>query len=314
MNKYIAIDVGGSKMLGAQYDEEGQVLKRYKVKTKAHRGRKPVFETLLSVIDQLFDPDVVAMGILMPGVIQNARRVEMCSNIPFEKMDLAELIEEKYPVPVLLGNDVDLAVLGEWKQGGYTEQHVVGIFVGTGVGGGFIFHGQLYTGQGGAAEIGHMPYKRDGLLCGCGQFGCLETVAAKSGMLQLIEKERKKGTESILFDTLIPGEMFHTTDLYRAWQKGDPLARKVISKSVEALGYAVGTLNTLLRPELFIFGGGVMESFYDEICEELHEKALAHTMPALRDNVRFIRSFLGDDAGITGAYYLAKEASLGRRL
>ncbi len=313
MSKYIAVDVGGSKILGALYDEEGQLLQRYKVKTKAHRGREVVYQTLLGVIDTLFSEDVAAMGILIPGVISNSRRVEMCSNIPFEKMDLSELLEEKYRVPVLLGNDVNLAVFGEWKHGGYEEKNIVGVFVGTGVGGGFILNGKLYTGKGGAAEIGHMLYKENGNLCGCGQFGCLETVAAKSGMLTFMEKERSKGTESVLFEKLIPGEMFHTTDLYDAWKLGDPLAKKVMKRSMHALGVALGSLNTLLHPELFIFGGGVMESFYEEICEELHEILLTHTMPPLREDVRFIRSYLGDDAGITGAFYLAKEALDGQR-
>lgn len=307
MRKYIAIDIGGSKILGALYDEEGNQLGRKKKKTKAHLGREAVIDRLLQVIDGLWSPDVVGMGILIPGVVSDARYIAFTSNIPLSELPLSDLLEKKYKVPVRLGNDVNLALYGEWKKGEYEEKNVLGVFVGTGVGGGFLLGGELFTGRGGAAEIGHMNYQPGGNPCGCGLKGCLEAYAAKSGMLALIEKERKKGTKSPLIDHITPGEMFHTSDLYSAYQSGDPLAKKVIAQSVKALGASLGTLNNLLHPELFIFGGGIMEAFYDEICEDLHTELCKNTMTPLRENVRFVRSFLGDDAGITGAYYLAKE-------
>lgn len=308
MSKYIAVDIGGTKILGSLFNEDGKILSRHKVKTGAHRGREAVLQTLYGVIDELFQSDVKSMGVLIPGVVRDGKHVQMCTNVPFENMNLSKLLEDRYQVPVLLGNDVSLAVYGEWRHAGYNEKHVIGVFVGTGLGGGFIFDGKLYTGRGAAAEIGHIPYKDNNILCGCGRIGCAETEAGKIGMLHFIEKEQKRGVSSSLFECISPGQMFHTNDLYDAWKQGDPLAKKVIKRSVRALAVTLGTLNTLLHPELFILGGGVMESFYEDICEELHNKMLSHTMPALSGGVRFVRCCLGDDAGITGAYYLAKEA------
>ncbi len=305
---YIAVDLGGSKILGALF-ENGEIIETNKKKTKANLGTKVVTERIFSVIDDLVSKaDVVeGIGIIVPGLVENSRKIITCTNVPLDNVPFADLVEEKYKCKCILGNDVDLAIYGEYMSLDDRPNNVVGIFVGTGIGGGLIFNGNLYTGSGFTAEIGHVVVEENGKKCGCGNKGCFEAYASKTAMLKKINKERKKGRKSILIDKLDKEDMIKSSLLKEAYDKNDELAHELVMTSCRYIGRMVGMLSTILTPDVFIFGGGIIESFREEMTEKIKIISKRFTLKEIGDNLDIRISKLGDNAGITGAYYLIKE-------
>ncbi len=311
MRGTIGLDIGGTKILGALFDEQGEIINRVKKKTKADEGIETVRKQIMKVIDQLCeeeDLEIIGIGAGAPGVILEGKAVHFSPNIPFRDENLAKLIQADYDVPFVLGNDVNVAMFGEWRRGKYKEKrNVIGLFIGTGVGGAIIIDGKLYTGAGGAGELGHMVVQPEGTLCGCGAKGCLEAYASKAGMLTAIRAELERGRASLLTDMVDPlGAMIKSSQLEEAYKEKDSLAREVIERAAYYLGVATGSLVNIFHPDLLILGGGLMESLGEELIQPIVAETRRHTMPGLLDGVSIDLSHLSDDAGIIGAYELIR--------
>ena len=191
--KYVVgVDLGGTKMLAGLLDRNFKVLVSEKSKVQVSEGEKHFMDSVIECIrtllkDYEIEPkDLMGIGMGCPGIIDSKRGVVLNSpNIPFlEQYPLSKKLQKVFKTPVAIGNDVNVGLFGEQRFGaakGY--DHVVGIFLGTGVGGGLIINGEIYGGAtGGAGEIGHMVIDPQGILCGCGQRGCLETIAGRLGI------------------------------------------------------------------------------------------------------------------------------------
>lgn len=312
MKAYIGLDIGGTKILGALYDEEGKLLHKAKKKTKASEGVDSVIAQIFKVINHLLsfkDIELLGIGAGSPGLIKDDAIVTFSPNIPFRDFDLGALITKEYHVPFVLGNDVNVAMYGEWKASDMKDaKNVLGLFVGTGVGGAIIIDGKLYTGKGGAAEFGHMVVNPEGANCGCGSHGCLEAYASKTGIQNAFQSQLKKGRESILKDYLKEdGAIIKSSSLKMAYDQKDQLTIEVIHQSTYFLGIALGSLINLFHPDLVIFGGGIMEAMGEELLPLIKNEAVRHTMPGILNDVELRLSHLSDDAGIYGAYQLIKD-------
>ncbi|WP_459128718.1 ROK family protein [Guggenheimella bovis] len=304
MNTYLSVDVGGSKILGCLFDENRKVLEKHLIETCAHLGREEVKVRLITLIEKLLKENTLGISVILPCVIKDDICVE-CSNVPINGFDVRKHLEERFKRPVFIGNDVNLALYGEVKE--REVKHAVGIYVGTGVGGGLFFNGELYTGLGAAGEVGHMTVAYEGLPCGCNGQGCLEAYASKRAMLKEIVRAKERKEESLLFQFITNDEeMFKLEDLYNVYKKGDALAKALIDRSTHYLALTVSNLHTLLHPEVFILGGGVIETFGEIMLPEITKKAKLLTMPSLRDDLRIERTILGDDGGVIGGYYQVK--------
>lgn len=312
---YIGLDIGGTKIIGALFDEDENIVKSVKKKTKAREGKEAIFSQISKVIDGLLEgiekEDVAGMGAGVPGIIDSEKGVVVFSpNIPWENYNLKEELEERYGIRLRIGNDVNVGVLGEWKYGaGKNYRNIVGIFVGTGIGGGLVLNGQIYEGKIGAAgEIGHMNISADGPVCGCGARGCLEAVASKTAMQKDIEAQLRRGRESMFRELLgTNGEIIKSEQIKQAYDAGDELAVEVVEKAAMYIGNAVASLINILNPELIIFGGGVMESMGDELIPLIKKSARRYTMPKLLEACEIKTAKLGDNAGLYGALTLAKQ-------
>jgi len=309
MGRYIGLDIGGTKILGILYDEQGRELKRVKKKTKAISGLETVTNQIFRVVDELIDEmegTLKGIGAGSPGIIVNESVIAFSPNIPFSNFDLGQLMENRYQVPFVLGNDVNVAMYGEWKASGIDSvNNVLDIFVGTGVGGAIIINKQLYVGQGGAGEIGHMIVNPGGVTCGCGSHGCLEAYASKTGMQKAVVAAIQKGRHTTLQEYLErDGAVMKSSSLKSAFDEGDDLAIGVVERAAYYLGLATANLVNIFHPDLIIFGGGVMEALGDELMPMIIKEANRHAMIGLMDEVSFRLSHLGDDAGVYGAYQL----------
>lgn len=310
MNAYIGLDIGGTKILGVLYDEEGKELDRAKKKTKAAEGSDVALEQIIKVVEQLLlnkDVDLKGIGAGAPGLIKDEGTVVFSPNIPFIDFDLKKIITERYHCPFVLGNDVNVGMFGEWKHTGHDEvRSILGLFIGTGIGGAIIINGELYLGQGSAAEMGHMVLNNEGVICGCGTQGCFEAYASKTAMQKFIVAQLKKGRASVLKEAIEAGGVIKSSALQEAYMNDDPLALEVIDRAVHYMGLATANYVNIFHPEMFIFSGGIIESFGRPMLEAVIKEARIHAMPGLVDDVDFRLSVMGDDAGVYGGYQLIR--------
>ncbi|MBF0619183.1 MAG: ROK family protein [Candidatus Omnitrophica bacterium] len=226
-------------------------------------------------------------------------------------------MSKRLKTAIELGNDVNLGVLGEcWLGAGKKAANIVGIFPGTGVGGGIIIHGEFLTGaQGAAAEIGHMQIDPNGPLCTCGNTGCLEASAGRWAIERDICAALKSGEKSLI--TKIAGnniQQIKSSMLAKALTAKDPLVTRIMTQAANAIGRACVSLNHIFNPDMFLFGGGVIEACGDMILNTA-EKALKND-PFFKQlkTPRVVASKLGDDATMLGAAAMAikKTHTLGK--
>ncbi len=316
----VGVDVGGTKILAGLFDSSFECIGTAKVSTKAQRGVEAVIERIdRSVRDAVDEADlsmkqVAGVGIGAPGAVDFpngtvifAPNMEGWKDVPLKKE-----LEKHLGVPVFVENDANIAVLGvhvaELKS---KPRSIVGIFVGTGIGGGLIMDGELYSGfNHTAGEIGHMVLDINGPKCGCGNRGCFEALASRTAIFQRIKAGIKDGEKTMLTEMLGDGlEDLRSGDLRKAIRRGDKFTAKVIEQAAEYIGIGVANLVNIFNPEVVVLGGGVVEALSDEMLPTIIKTAKDHAMPGTIKGVEIISSKLGDNAGITGAAVLARRGT-----
>ena len=254
MPKYnICLDVGGTKVLGAIFNENDEIIFRLKKRSTANGSASADVEAvIISVVEEMIeasgiDPkELNAIASCAPGVIDQDRGVVLFTpNLPWRDYDIRSAMMQRFGVPFFVGNDVNLGVLGEHEYGaakGYND--VVGFFVGTGLGGGLILNGELYTGNRfKAAEYGHMILEPKGPKCNCGQRGCLEAFSSKTGMTNYIRTQMDKGRRTMMADAVRDG-VFRSKKLKKAVAAGDPVACEAVDRACHYLAIAAGNIIT----------------------------------------------------------------------
>lgn len=311
---YIGIDLGGTKILGALFNEEGDIVKKSKIKTRAAEGKEHVFSQITKVIDELVDEidikEVKAIGAGVPGIIDGKNGIVVFTpNLPWENYELTKEVTEKYGIPMYIGNDVNVGIMGERMYGAAKGlENVIGIFVGTGIGGGIIIEGKLYEGKTGAAgEIGHITIDPKGPICGCGARGCLEAIASKTAILKYIKAQLLRGRKSTLSEDINEeSTILKSGHLKKSYENNDELSLEVIEKMCEDIGIGTSSLMNILNPEAIVFGGGIIESLGEILLPKIKKTARQYAMPKIFENCEFKIAELGDDAGIMGALALAQ--------
>ncbi len=315
-----AVDLGGTKILAALFDPQGRIVARAKKPTGADHSPAAVIDRMVDCIyaasgdAAVAAAQVLACGVGAPGPIDpQTGTVEVAPNLGWEQVPLRAELERRLGIPVAVGNDVRVAVLAESVAGaGRGVRHMVGIWPGTGVGGGLILDGQLYHGAHDlAGEIGHITVKLGGPRCGCGGRGHLEALASRTAIVREIAKAVKKGEKTVL--TRIVGrekDLLKATsgDLAEAWEQGDKVVSKVLDKAAKALAAGIASVANLLNPELVVLGGGVIEGLGEPYVEEIRRRVRKHPLYGATRDLRIVKAALGDDAGITGAALLARRA------
>ena len=250
--------------------------------------------------------DVGGVGIGVPGPVVKGRIVKFFANFPWpENLDLAAEFEERLGLKVKVDNDVNVITLGEmWKGAGKGHKNVLGIAVGTGIGGGIIIDGNLVSGKNGTAgEIGHSKVVKDGKLCGCGQKGCWEAYASATGLIREAQGRLIVNKKNKLYEDT-KGREVEAKDIFDAAKDGDEFSMDIVDYEVDYLALGISNLLNILDPEIIVMGGGVSLAG-DFLLDKLRERLKKYALPSALEGLEIVEAELGNDAGILGAAHLA---------
>ena len=307
----LAIDMGGTKIVAAIISNRGQVIAREHNLTLADQGPQSVINRMLSAIDRLIsstgiDPSRLnSISIAAAGAIDfEGGVVTLSANLPgWRDIPLRDTVREKYGVNTFLINDASAAALGEHRFGaGRGVNNLILLTLGTGIGGGIIIDGKLYSGvSGSAGEIGHMTVDVNGPRCSCGNIGCLEMLASGTAVAREAIKRIRQGGRSALTE-IVGGEIESITAemVEVAARGGDPLALEVILKVAYYLGVGMVNLVHIFNPEMIIVGGG-MAKMGDLLLAPARQVVTEHAFQLPAQAVSIVTAQLGDDAGVLGA-------------
>ena len=311
----ICLDVGGTKVLGAIFNEKDEIIYRLKKRSKSGgEGSADVEKVIISVVEEMIEESGIdrsklnAIASCAPGVIDQDRGIVLFTpNLPWRDYDMASSMRKKFGVPFYVGNDVNLGVLGEYHFGaGRGYKNIVGFFVGTGMGGGLVLNGSLYTGnQFKAAEYGHMVLDPEGPLCNCGQRGCLEAFSSKQGMSAYIRQQAARGRETLMAEAVQEG-VFRSKKLKKALEAGDKVAMEAVDRACHWLAVAAGNMINIFSPDLVLLGGGVIEAVGDLFLEKVLAEVDRYCMPLIRSTVDIKIADLGDDSILYGDLAMIK--------
>lgn len=316
----LGVDLGGTKILAGVFDAKFDLKGTTKLSTKADRGVEAVIDRIARCVNDAVDEcdlglkQVRGIGIGAPGAVDaESGRVIFAPNLPgWKDIPLKKELEKRLSVPVFVGNDCNVCTLGTFdREYKAKPKHLVGIFIGTGIGGGLVVNGQLYEGHNlTAGEIGHMVIEVNGPKCGCGNRGCLEALASRTAIFRKIQSAVKDGQKTLLTEMLGPDLAdMRSGDLRKAIRKGDKFVEKVVEEAAEYAGIGVANLINILNPEIVVVGGGVIEALENEFMPTLLKAAKEHVMPGTMSGIEIEASKLGDHAGITGAAVLARRGT-----
>lgn len=315
MGKRIGIDVGGTNVKIALVDKSGKIIYSNSVPTYAKMGYEYTVNNIKQAIKDLMKEtnttakDIDGIGFDFPGQVDyKTGVVKLAPNIPgWVNVPIAQMIEEEFHIPTRIDNDVRCAALGEMKFGaGQGCENFVCITVGTGIGSGLVVNGQLVRGASNAAgEIGHIKLQmKDGLICGCGDTGCLEAYASGPSIVAMAQ-DYIKGGKSTKFREMAAAEGGEITPymVAKAAEAGDPVAKRIFAIVGEYIGIGLTSVINLLNPEKVIIGGGIAEAgdlLLDPIRKTIKERAMVVAGSA----VEIVPAQLGNSAGVIGASML----------
>jgi glucokinase len=315
----VGIDLGGTKILAAVVDKNGEIVAKSKKSTPVAEGAFVVIDHMaeavhraLEKIDASID-DVMGVGVGAPGPLDpKTGLVHFAPNLNWTGVPLGGRLEEVLDVPVFVHNDVDAGTYGEFRLGvGKGTDNVVGIFPGTGIGGGIILDGRLITGsRGSAGELGHTIVLADGPVCGCGKRGCAEAVASRTAMTRDIRLAVQNGRETAFVELVddLHDERITSGTWAEAAEAKDELALEVLDRTAYYLGILTANAVNILDPEMVIFGGGLIEACSHWLMPRIRQVAMQYYINKLgADKIQIVEAQLGDYAAVLGAAMLARD-------
>ncbi len=314
-NYSIGIDLGGTKILTAVIDKNnGEVISFVKKKTKKDKGIEKIVNKIINSIYEVLQSskktinEINTIGIGAAGQVDRENGIIInAPNLDCKNLNIKEILEKEFNKPVLLGNDVEIATIGEMYFGaGKNEKDFVCIFVGTGIGSGIVIDEKIrYGTTGTAGEIGHIIVDIGGRPCGCGGCGCLEAYASRLAIEKRIIGALKKGRKSDIENYLVDDKPIKTSMIRKSLENKDELVTQIINEASEYLASGLASVINFYNPSLIILGGGLMDAidyFYAHSIEIAKIKAL----PTPACNIRFRKAQLGDFSGVIGAALLSE--------
>lgn len=309
MKKYgFGVDIGGTTVKMSLFEMTGHMVDKWEIPTNTQDHGSSILSDVATVIegrlvqDGISKDDVEGIGIGVPGPVVQDSVVTECVNLGWGRVDVAKELAEKTGLKVRVGNDANVAALGEmWQGGGKGYKNVIMITLGTGVGGGIIINGNVINGSNGAGgEIGHVFVdETEEEVCGCGKRGCLEQYASATGIVRLANRALAADQrESSMRDV----QKISAKTVLDAAKAGDEVAVEVVEKMGQVLGTALANAACIVDPQVFVIGGGVSKAG-TIITEVIRKHYIERAFNSCR-NADFALAQLGNDAGVYGCVYL----------
>ena len=321
----VGVDLGGTNIVAGSVTEDGSrsVVTRNEL-TRADQGADAVVDRIARMIDTVIaetiaetgarKADFLGVGVGAPGPLDRARGIILTTpNLGWTNFPLRDVIHARVGLEVSLDNDANCATFGEWWQGAAKgARNVVGMTIGTGIGGGLILDGRLYHGSSDVAgEIGHTTIDITGRRCKCGNYGCLEAYASGPSIAERA-REALGGDEDSLLFSLVEGQLDRLTAalVYDAARKGDHLALDVVRETARFLGAGIANLLNVFNPDVVVLAGGVMQAGV-ALFEPLKKEVRRRAFRAAVDRCRIVPGSLPGTAGVVGAAATFKQQVMG---
>ena len=306
------IDLGGTSVKIAYFDETGNMLEKWEIPTVTENGGAQILPDIAASIQQYMEgcnipcTAILGLGIGVPGPVSSKGVVNKCVNLGWGVFNIAEELSRLTGFPVKAGNDANVAALGEfWKGGGRGCENMVFVTLGTGVGGGIVVEGKLLHGaHGSGAEIGHVVLRKDEPVpCNCGKHGCAEQYCSATGIVRLAQRHLQATDAPSSLRSLAA---IAAKDIFDAGKAGDAAALEILDQYYAMLGEFLGSVCSIVDPEVMVLGGGVSKAgqmLLDGVEPQFH-KYVFHAA----SEVKFTLASLGNDAGAYGAFKLVLDA------
>lgn len=310
MKYTIGIDLGGTNIAAGLVDESYKIIRKVSVPTEAKRSADEITAAMASVCQKLCDEegitvdDISSVGIATPGTADtDSGTVIYANNLPFRNYPIAAKLKENFPVKkVSIANDANAAAFGEAVAGaGAGHKNFVMLTLGTGVGGGIIVDGKLYTGFNYAAgELGHMVIVHGGRPCTCGRKGCFEAYSSATGLIKMTKEKMIEAPDSVMWD-IVDGDIrkVNGRTAFDGMRKGDEAAKAVVDEYISYLATGTANLVNIFEPSVIAFGGGVANE-RETLLAPLRKIVLDETYIS-NERTEIKSAVLGNDAGIVGA-------------
>ncbi len=306
MSKYcFGIDIGGTTSKCGFFTAEGELVYKDEIPTRKDEGGSYILDDIKAHIEEICKKegvskeDIISVGMGIPGAVRDDGVVNKCVNLGWGVFNVKTEMEAKVGVPVKVGNDANMAALGEyWKGGAAGYSSMMLVTIGTGVGGGIIINGKPLNGfNGAAAEIGHIPVvEGEKEVCNCGKKGCLEQVASATGIVRVANR--------MLNDTDTPSTLrkapyISAKLIFDEAKDGDSLAIQITEYVSRYLGKGLACAAGMVDPECFLIGGGVSAAgeYFTNLIEKYYKQYVFHPSR----NTKVLLATLGNDAGMYGA-------------
>lgn len=309
MKKYgFGVDVGGTTIKMGFFETDGKLLDKWEIKTNTANGGAEILSDIAKGIDNklaqegISKSDVQGVGVGVPGPVRGDGVVNRCVNLGWSTVNVAEELGALTGLTVKVGNDANVAALGElWQGGAKGCKDAVMVTLGTGVGGGVIIDGKIVAGfHGAGGEIGHITVNPDEIeACNCGQYGCLEQYASATGIVRMAKRKLAKTDDATVLRNYDP---LTAKDIFDEAKNGDKVAKELVDELGEILGSTLSNLACVVNPEAIVIGGGVSKAgkiLIDTVQDHFKETAFYE----LKDT-RFELATLGNDAGMYGCMAL----------
>jgi glucokinase len=308
---WVGFDLGGTKMMATVFDEKFKPLARKRRKTKGAEGADAGLERMMRTIDEALEAggltpaDVRGIGVGLPGPLDLDRGIIIESaNLGWKNVKLKQALEQRYKCPATLANDVDAGTFGEYRFGaGKGGRCVLGVFPGTGIGGGLIYEGRIFRGKTTSCmEFGHMMVEPKGRICGCGRRGCLETVASRLAIAAEVAMAAYRGEAPFIMEQAGTDlSEIRSSVLAEAIASGEKVVEKIVRNAARRIGDATANVCNLVAPDMVVLGGGLVEALSGIFLDEVHDVINKRVMESLVGSITVTVASLGDDAGVMGA-------------
>ena len=318
---WVGFDLGGTKMLAEVFDRKFALLGKKRRKTRGNGEEASPLNRIVATIDNALadagmDRESLAgIGVGVPGPLDIERGVLLESvNLGWDNMPLKATLEKTFKCSATIVNDVDAGVYGEVRFGAASGARcAVGLFPGTGIGGGCVYEGRILRGKTRSCfEIGHCQVLPDGPLCGCGQRGCLEAVASRLAVSAAAAAAAFRGEAPYLMATQGADlSAIRSKALADAIQAGDTVIEAIVRDAARWLGVGMATAVSLVAPDMVVLGGGMVEAMPDLFLNEAEKSARSHAMRSIRDTFKVAVAQLGDSAATLGAAAWARTVAEG---